>query len=194
MFQRLNPLLMLLALTLCGCAVTRVTTTETTAVEEALLSGAIEESIAQLEFDPQATNSFFIDSELYHEERAPFINNLLRRRLLQEGLHAADEAEEADLLIYPVVAYSAIDDSESLIGIPSIPIVIPGAGTLGTPELALWKTVTQLGRNRMMVYAKDRETGELEFASGMVGSQRFYKRWTILLFFGFRTTDLGKPF
>jgi hypothetical protein len=105
----------------------------------------------------------------------------------------APEAAKADIVVYPRIANSAIDDWSVSFGLPALPLVIPGVGGLAIPELPLFKLETQRGRNRMGVYAVDK-SGKLSFEIPFVSKETYYKRWVLLFIVSFRTTDLEKPF
>ncbi len=194
--MRLNELLIvLLALMLApGCAVSRITTTEQTAVEEALLSASVDRSLDELDLGGHAGRSFFVADGLTHLPEGEYVLAELRRRLLGAGMIEAATRQRAQILITPVVGHLAIDDAHTMIGLPSIPLIVPAVGTIDLPELAIFRTDTQFGRSRIGVFGRDADTGTLLFDAGPVASQSRYKRWRVLVFFSFRTTDLPHPF
>ena len=177
----------------CSCTM-RSTTTARTAIEQALLSQASERSIALMDFKSLAGKSFVIKEDKWDAVDGKFVLAQLREQLLASGLTAADKEESATLLVYPRSGAHGIDDSEFLLGLPAIPVPIPTVGTLQTPELALFAIKRQRGRDRMGVEVEERKTGVLAKQTDMIATQTRYDRYTILIFFGFHTTDLGKPF
>ncbi len=177
----------------CSCTM-RSTTTARTAIEQALLSKAAERSISLMDFKSLAGKSFFLKEDKWDAVDGKYVVAQLREQLLASGLTAADKEENAELLVFPRNAAHGIDDSKFLIGIPKLPIPIPTVGTLETPELAIIGIERQRGRDRMGVEIEERKTGVLAKQTDLVSSQSRYDRWTILIFFGFKTTDLGKPF
>ncbi|NQU45335.1 hypothetical protein HQ520_18800 [bacterium] len=193
--QKAFALVLLFAvLGLCGCLSKRTTTTERTAVEQALLSQAAEQTLAGFNFEALAGKSFYLVEDDVDGYDTEYILTSLKHRLLQFDLVEAAQEPDADVLLYPRLANAAIDDSDASLGIPELPLIIPGAGGLTIPELSLYKKETQRGRNRMGVYGVDRETGTLVFETPLVSKETYYKRWVLLFIFSFRTTNLEKPF
>lgn len=180
---------------LAGCSYTRSTTTDRTAIEQALMSRTIIPSVHAVQPDAHAERTFHINAEELVSVDKPLIINGLREQLLESGLKAAS-ADSADLIFYPRANFTGIDDSDFLIGLPSFAIVLPVSGgqAVKTPELALIKRSAQQGRSEVAVYAVDRETGQLAFNTVPSWQEKGYTRWTVLIFFNFRTTNLGKPF
>ena len=193
----MRPTLLAIALTAlltAGCTTSRVTTTERTAVEQALLSQSAEETLAHWDFRHAAGKRFAIEQEYFEGTDGKYLLAALQARLLEGGLRAAPEKGPADIAVYPRVAHAGVDESSVMIGIPEFPIAIPGVGTLAFPEMAFFKRHTQLGRNRMAVCGVYTHDGSQAFATSAVSSQKRYVRWTLLFFLSFRTTNLAKPF
>ena len=179
------------ALLFAGCAMTRTTTTEKTAVEQALMSRSALDSLAGAEI-PRGSSSFTLsDTELVSEHKEVLLS-ATRQSLLEAGYRVA--AEDAELTVHARANYSAIDDGRAFIGIPSIPVPIPAVGTVTTPELVLFKREAQRGRNQLELYAVRNEDGSLAFSSKGDAAERGYTRWVVLFVIGWRSTDLGKPF
>ena len=178
-----------------GCMATRTTTTSRTAVEQALLSRSVDESISSNDFPAGNGQTFKIDSEGFTATDKILIVSSLRSALLYSGFsEASGEDAKPDLTIYPVVEFSAIDDSDFLIGIPSIPIPVGPQAVIPTPEIALLKKSDQWGRSRIGVTAVDSQTGALVFTTAGQPAQEDYRRWTVLIVITFRKTTLGEPF
>lgn len=192
----------LAAVLFCGCAVNRVTTTERTAVEEALVRQSARKAISTFDFSILAGRSFYLDREIFEVQvnenpalvgdkryfRAVFLNELLN-----SGLRMKSSAEEADVLVHGRIDFAAVDDGHSFIGLPSVSLPIPGI-TVATPELPLFSKSTQYGRVRFSAFAIDAKTGELLHQQRSKPTQKFYARWTLLFMFGWRTSNLGTPF
>ena len=185
---------------LSGCAATRTTTTPQTAVEQALLSQAVEQSVESLNVKGQEGRTFYVQGdEIFalsakDEFGASYVAEAITHRLLSAGMHLASGPDEAEIVVYPRVHFVAVDDRESLLGIPSIPLPIPGVGTVNTPEIALFKFHGQYGRARLSLFAVDEESGQLLFDAASQPTQKHYSRWTVLVILGWRTTNLGSPF
>lgn len=187
--------LALLCVFFAGCAMTRTTTTDRTAVEVALLTQTASESVKTLEIPPLSARSYALVDEAFDAPEKDFILSEFHELLLRANGHRIEEgADEADLLIEPRVNFAHIDDDKFLLGIPSIPIPIPGAGALVTPEIAIFGLETQKGRSRFSLFGQERESGALVFADTAEAREHRFRRYTFLIFFKFRTTTLPRPF
>lgn len=209
--KKINYLaLFLLPFFLISCSATRTTTTEHTAVEQALLSYTTRKAFSSIDFTELENSKVFIESVELPTYTPPVVNNpqenlhqistdylklILEQELLEAGVIVLDEKDLADLSLKIVFHIASIDDSDFVLGIPSVPVPIATAGTsVQTPELSLFSSNTQKGKIRFNVYAKDIKTGKLAFIKKSKPTKKFYSRWNMLLIFGWRVTDLGRPF
>ncbi len=177
-----------------GCASTRVTTTERTAIEQALLTETAREAVEGLRVPVIDSQSFAMQTEGFETVENHFVVSAMKEKVLEAGGRLAQGENTPDLEVEPRVNYAQIDDGMFLIGLPAIPIPVPNAGTIQTPELALWKKETQKGRTKFSAWAVNKDDGALAFAAETPASVRYYSRWTILFILKFKTTDLGEPF
>ncbi len=182
----------------------RVSTTERTAVEQALLSQSAERTIDDFPQELEGNGrSFYLITDEFDRPDEAFILSELRHYLLSNGFHEVrcfsekenlDECiKSADIIVEPRAATAAIDDSELLIGIPEWELNLGLVGT-STPEFALYKKTTQRGRNRMAIHGTDRETGELIFDIPFAHSETYYIRQKLFFIFAWRMTNLEGPF
>jgi hypothetical protein len=179
---------------LWGCATGRVTTTARTAVEEALLSQSAEQALDQLAVRNLQGRSFKIVTDDFEATDGKYILSYLSRRLLDLGLHPAPASQEADVLVHIGVANAAIDDSSWAIGIPELPLILPGVGGLTLPEVILLGRKIQWGRNRVNIYGTFARSGEKAFESALLHGEKHYTRWRVLFVLSFHFTDLAEPF
>lgn len=188
------PFVLVAALVLSGCTVGRKTTTERTAVEQALLAQAAERAMDEIAVEGLVGQKFFIKDDHFEATDGKYVKAVVANKMIDSGMIAADTEEEADVLVYPAVANAAIDDKEVLLGSPPLPLAIPGLGALELPKAAFFSLDSQFGRHRSALYGKYRENDRTAFIVEPVGSETYYKRWTVLFFFSFRTTNLDYPF
>lgn len=188
------PVVALAALALTGCTTTTHSTTARTAIEQALLTQSAEDSVNDMVFRNLEGVSYFILADDVEAYEKSYIMTTLNEGLLSSGMVAADSADDAEVLVYPRVANAAIDERSAFIGIPEFPLAIPGVGALALPEIVLYSSHRQMGRNRMGVYAKYSENDKLAFSTEMLANERYYTRWTVLFLFSFRTTNLDGTF
>ncbi|MCB0359122.1 MAG: hypothetical protein KDD44_05790 [Bdellovibrionales bacterium] len=212
--RRRTALALSLAVLLSGCAVTRVTTTKRTAVEQALLSESARSAIRSISLDEIKHKRVFVApfagleaasvavtlpaNQLPETTANPiepgYLSSALIEKLAEDGASIVQTADEADVLIFPRLDYHGIDDAKSLLGVPSVPIPVPGAETLQTPEIALLGKYGQYARSKISLYSIDKQSGKFLERSTSKPRERYYSRWTALIFFEWRSTDLEDPF
>ena len=192
---------------LSACAATRTTTTEHTAVEQALLSYTASKAFHTIDFSKLAGSNVFIEkivlphryprpnlgtTSQWHEINPNFLRSLLERELLKAGATVLEKKESSDLSLDLVCDVAAIDDSEFVMGLPSIPIPVAGSGTVSTPEISLFSSKRQAGKVRFSVIGK--KDGKIAFMQKSKAARKYYSRWSMLIVLGWRFTDLGAPF
>jgi hypothetical protein len=207
-----------------GCMTSHITTTDRTAVEQALLSQAAEDTVDAFDFGGLEGKTYVVKTDQFKAVDGEYILNLLERKMLMAGMRRmpepvgqkgakgdsgkgggeSEETEPADgpppapagpdLIVEPAVAHAAIDGTDFLIGVPSLPLALPGVGAVELPKIALFHFQSQIGRNRMSAMVRDARTGALVKAQPTLTGNRYYHRWTLLLFVNFRTTNLETPF
>ncbi len=203
-------LVLILTLSLFSCSATRVTTTEHSAVEQALLTYSTRKAFSNISFEELVNQRVFIESvelpsytpsfvsnvqENWHQVSASYLKLIFEKNLLEQGVFVLDKKEDADFSLKLVFDVASIDDSEFVLGLPSVPVPVAAAGTsVQTPELSLFSSATQTGKVRFSIYGKENQTGRLVFLKKSEPTKKFYSRWSILLIFGWRVTDLGRPF
>ena len=94
----------------------------------------------------------------------------------------------------PTIGHSGTDERLFFLGIPSIPIVVPGGGTINTPELVLFKRDALQGEVRAGLFAKERENGALALHLRQDAERRSYVQYKMLFVFGWASTDLLPPY
>lgn len=186
--------LLAIAASLCGCVTARSTTTPRTAIEAALLSESARRSLADLSVGDAAGMTYALDTGGFDAPGAGFVLGLLNERLMESGLRAPTGDAAPDLIVHPRAAFAGIDDFSFLLGLPEVPIPLPGIGAIRLPEFSIFKIDRQWGRSRIEAHAVRAEDGALAFTLPDHPGKAYYTRWTLLVFFGFSTTDLGEPF
>lgn len=216
-------LILLAGSCLSACGISRSTTSVRSAVEAALVSKAIRDAVGSISLPepalseaPSPTSKLPIQNSFYiqplsitsanrlnmivstEDVRKPIAAddayNSLLKHMLERGYSLAPSAETARYLIYPTLHYAEVDDNQYTLGIPSIPLPTANLGTVNTPELALLGLHSQFGRAKISVLMVENPTGSYRGTFESPVTQSSYHRWKLLLFFGWRTTTLPKPF
>jgi hypothetical protein len=189
MTNKVNLILIALLLSFTyGCMTPYKTQTARSGVEELLISTAADRSIESLDSKALASKKLFLDAKNLEAIDKGYVVAKARQVLISNGSIVVEDPTKADVIVEIYSGALATDGDDMLIGIPSIPVPIPGAGGVLTPEIPFIKKVTQLGVSKLAFHGKDKE-GNYVFASKSLSGTSYYNRWQIL-FFSFSTTDI----
>ena len=184
----------LCAISLClsvlvGCGKHRTSDTGRTAVEQLLLSTAADRAVVQLEMQSLQGKWVYLDASNFDAVDKAYVVDLIRDTIGVVGGQLAAERTDAEVVVEIRSGALGTERSDYLIGIPAIPVPIPLAGTLVTPELAFYKQDTQRAIAKFALHGTDRESGQQWLSSGSVSGDAYHTR-RIILFVPYQTTDV----
>ena len=122
---------------LAGCTTVKESHPARNATEQLILSHAVIDSARQIKADAVAGKKVRIDLTYLKTLDVEFVQGELRDRLLQLGAELVIDVEAAEIIVEARSPGLGIDDSRTMLGLPSIPLPIPGVGLFNTPELAV---------------------------------------------------------
>lgn len=185
-----------------GCMGTpRITDPTKTALEQLLISTAVDRALEGVDLAKLANRKVFLNTNdiQYVNNKIHVIEGfsdkiyaigLVSILLGKHGAFIVEDEKDAEITIVITSGAHSIDRSDSLIGIPAIPIPVPLVGTFEIPEIALFKSIKQTGIAKFSINAYDRTTGKQVLAVGPVSGFSYNNFRRVLLFFSFRTTDV----
>lgn len=157
-----------LSLTLMlGCTTARQTNTARTAREQLLISNAVDQALAKIDFAAFQGSKVFLDDKYLECSDKGYVIGSIRHRLMINGATIAAKAEEADVAMELRSGGVGTDNADSYIGIPSI--VLPGMLTL--PEVKLITRGQQTALAKIGLVAYDTKSQQLLGAGGVSSSQ-----------------------
>ena len=167
--------MLLLSSCLVGCGTTRWTDTLRTATEQLVVSHAIDQAVAELDFTILVGQKVFLDPQ-YLDATTPdrgYIISSVRQHVLASGCLLMEERPKADYVVEVRCGAAGTDRHDQLLlgipqmSLPSMPTaqpVIPAA----LPEVPLVKKTNQVSAAKLAVFAYNRTTGEPVLQSGIV--------------------------
>lgn len=190
--RRIVPALVLLLL--AGCSTARETTTARTATEELLVSSAAERAAKALVPGLPTRGSVFIDTTNFEALDGKYAISAVQDALLRHGCSLAPKRDGADIVVLLSSGTLAINESESLVGIPALTLPIPLTGAVTTPKVAFFDAERKQGVAKFLATAIDARTGKLILSSGpRIGLSRD-THYTLFLLASWRRQDiLPKP-
>lgn len=158
--------------TFIGCGITRSTDTARTATEQLLISDAIDRAVENMNLQPLAGQSIFLDDSRVTDavDRNYYISTL-RQHLLAQGCTLKEKREDADFVVEARAGAIGTDRNDLLFGVPTspvpaIPVISPMPSTL--PEIPIAKRKDQRGVAKLALFAYHRATGTPVWQSGVI--------------------------
>lgn len=195
-----------------GCMGTpRITDPTKTALEQLLVSTAVDRAFEIVDLTKLANKKVFLRTHgfeygihkmlafEYPLDKTYAVENLNNRiyaigmvsiLLGKHGAFVVEDEKDAEIIVVVTSGAHSVDRSDSLIGIPAIPIPVPLAGTFELPEIAIFKSIKQTGIAKFSINAYERSTGRQILSVGPVSGSSYNNFRRVLLLFSFRTTDV----
>ncbi len=170
-------------LSFSGCSTPEMTNTKQSGVEQMLLSTATDRAVSK--FLPKtflAGKNVYLDTSNLESLEKGYVTGMVKMHLAGEEAKLVDDKLKADIMVQIYSGALGTDTDSWLLGIPSIPVPIPLAGNLVTPEIAFVKEIEQTGTCKLLVIAKNKKTNVPLFSQPNVVGSSYYNRWTVLGF------------
>lgn len=171
------------SLTMAGCTTVRETQPTQTAREQLMLSTAADLASAQIKPNVPKGNAIYVDTSEFTDDseyRTQYAVAQIQAQLLADGYKLVGSADKANTIAEVSNGALSIDQSDTMFGIPSIPIPIPLTGTVTTPELAFYKKARRTGVAKFGVAFYNARTGDVQDIVGPVYGFSHYDRSSIL--------------
>ncbi|MGN8160134.1 DUF6655 family protein [Salinisphaera sp. RV14] len=170
-------------LAVAGCTTVRETQPTQTAREQLMLSTAADHASAQIKPNVPRGNAIYVDSSEFTdnaEYKTKYAIAQIQSQLLADGYKLVGSADKADTIALVSNGALSIDQANTMLGIPSIPIPIPLTGTVSTPELAFYKKARRTGVAKFGIAFYNAKTGDMQDVVGPVYGFSHYDKSSIL--------------
>ena len=138
-----------LVVVLCGCSTRIVSNTPRTAIEQLLLSGAVDKALEKFNLPILKDKNVYANFEHLKATDAPYIKVALRVRLGKLGATIIHDEEKADYIVEVASGGLGTEYKTFHIGIPPMPM--PGT-PIPTPEVSVFKTSERTGILKLLIY------------------------------------------
>ena len=132
-----------------GCGSRTFTSTERAAIEQLLLSGAVDNALEKLDIPQVAGKKTYIDFTNLKSYDIEYVKAAVRARFAEIGAYLTEDAKEAEYVAEISSGALGTEYKSTLLGIPAIPV--PGSPT-PLPELALARDIEQTGIAKLLVF------------------------------------------
>ncbi len=168
----------------------RVTDPPRTAVEQLLLSNAADRALALVDAKALAGKKVFLDTTAFVATDKEYPLSRFRTILGRDGALLVEDKKDAEVIASVACGALSIDRSDSLLGIPSVPIPVPGVTTFQTPEVALFKSTKQTGIAKFTLVAVDSKTGKQVLAHEPYSGTTYHNAKRAFFFLSYSSTDI----
>ena len=157
-----------------GCG----TTTKRVATEQLLVSNAIDEAVAQIDFSELAGARIYLDETYLKDDKKAgivntnYVTSSLRQQLTAAGCQIFDSKKEVDIIVEPRIGAMGTDGQEVTYGIPktgglsAAATALSGSPIGAIPEISFAQTNALSGIAKVVVFAYERETRRPVWQSG----------------------------
>jgi hypothetical protein len=172
-----------------GCVQMRQTDPARTATEQLLLSTAADRASEYVSLAEFANKKIFLDTSYFDSYDSKYAIGAIRDALSRAGALLVTNAAGSEITIEARSGALSTDDRSYLLGVPALGIPVPLAGTVTTPELAIYKSQKQYSTAKFALLAYSTESREHVFSSGsMVG--KAHDNYFKILFVSLHHTDI----
>ena len=181
--------LCLVPLLVSGCSTEKYSETPRTATEELLDSQAAEQAMKGIDLSWMRGRKIYIDDKYFEGYDKGSAESLIRERFLRYGALMVATNDKADVIVEIRSDSLAMNVSHFLVGVPSLPIPLPFAGMVQSPEIAIFKDDKDVGIAKFALFAYSRQTGALVQAIGPDSGRSYFNEYK-LLFISWQRTDI----
>jgi len=130
-----------------------VSNTPRTAIEQLLLSSAVDHALAKLDLPEAAGKKVFVDFTYLQAVDAEYIKVAARARFAQIGATLVDKSEKADLIAEVASGALGTEYKTSMLGMPALPV--PNS-PVATPEMLAYRTSEQTAIFKLMIFVHEK--------------------------------------
>lgn len=139
----------LLCACLVGCSSRVVSNTPRSAIEQMLLSGAVDRALEKLELPEVAGRKVFLDFANLKAYDAEYIRVATRARFCELGAILAEKADQADMIAEVASGAVGTEFKNAVIGLPALPV--PNS-PVPFPEAPAYKSAEQTGIVKLLIF------------------------------------------
>lgn len=159
-----------------GCSTTKQSNTARTAREQLLISNAIDQALAKVDFAPFRGARVFVDEKYLDCTDKGYLIGSVRHRAMANGAVVVNKVEEADVVLELRSGGVGTDMADSFLGTPEI--VLPGMLTI--PEVRLVNKTRQSALAKLGLVAYDPKNNAVLGTGGVSSSLSDDNNWYVM--------------
>jgi len=188
--QKLHFFLGLICIFFAGCKSPSITEPKRSAIEQLLLSTAVDNALKAQEIPEVRGKKVFVSEAYLESYDSRYVAGTVRALLSENGAHLVSEAGAAEIIVESRSGALGIDSSNTLVGLPSIPIIIPTAGTIALPNFALYGAEKADSVAKVALLAYQANNGAPVFSSESYTGDAHFHHYTFLFLLKLNFTNI----
>ncbi|HEX9046763.1 MAG TPA: DUF6655 family protein [Verrucomicrobiae bacterium] len=165
-FLVLGGNLMLAVWLALGCTTEKNTTPARSATEQLLLSTAADRAARAANLEIFAGRRVFLDTAYFDSYDSKYAIGAVRDALSRAGALLMDNPTNSEIIIEARSGALSMDSADTLFGIPAMAVPIPVTGIVQTPEVAFYKSKTEVSVAKLALLAYARDSRAHIYSSG----------------------------
>lgn len=165
-----------LSASIVGCSSMKESDTSRTGLEQLLISSAIDQSLAKVDFRPIAGAKVHLKTDLLDCVDKNYIILTTRSKLLANHCELMDKPDEADILLEIASGGVGTDRSDLTVGSPEIPLGIMGS----IPKVNIYERKKAMGTAKLVLVGTDIKTKQPVINSGFTLARSDHQHWTMM--------------
>lgn len=161
---------------LLGCTTTKTSNTARTGTEQLLISNAVDQALAKVDFRPMAGKKVLVEEKYLDSVDKGYVVSSVRHHVLHAGGQLATKPEEADIILEMRSGGIGTDNSDAYLGVPGI--TLPGMVAL--PDVKLITRSRQSAFAKLGLVAIDAKTHQELGAGGMSLAMSDDNNWYVM--------------
>lgn len=146
--KRIAPLLVV-SLMCVGCSSRLLTHTPRSAIEQLLLSRAVDKALEKLRLPELAGKKAYVDFTNLKAYDQEYIKVATRARVAELGATLVEKADQADYTVEVSSGGLGIEFKNAVVGMPSLPV--PNS-PVPTPAAPAWRSTEQTGIVKLLIF------------------------------------------
>ncbi len=159
-----------------GCTSTKTSNTARTGTEQLLISNAVDQALAKVDFRPMAGKKVLVEEKYLEGVDKGYVVSSIRHHVLHAGAEIAAKPEEADIILELRSGGIGTDNSDAFLGMPGI--TLPGMVSL--PDVKLVTRTRQSAFAKLGLVAIDAKTHQELGAGGVSLAMSDDNNWYVM--------------
>ena len=175
---------------IAGCTTQEVTGPPRSATEELLLSSAADQALASANLSLFSGRTVYFDFTYFDSYDSKYAEGTIRDAFSRAGALIAPDNKSADVIVEARSGAFSTDTNNSFLGIPSIPLPIPGTAEMPvTPQIPFYLKQAELAYAKFALLAYDNKTRAHIYSSGPLDGKA-YNTYKLILLVSWWSTDI----